>query len=1344
MKQLKQSQFIKNGVEHENISSPETSTISTRVISISVDRYGKFQYTTDGVNYIELDPQTSEISSVDIIYQDESVLPENEPLGTILPAYTNSSLPVKLYEYTENDGWVEKALVNEYSIYYVTDKGTLYVFIGTSFVSTTPEQAIKIISPSSATLTDEEYNTLVANNCVLGTSISGLDWAQAGIILTKPFEYNGTLRGMYIRNSKIGTYLITMSTKTIGNGAQDIVLNQVAQFNGKGVPSYPSNTGTFNLQIVNGAITWSADNSGNFVTLATDQDITGKKTIVDTNISFKNSSASGNASWQAEEDVYGQLTLSRTYNNIKSKMVEFNGNSIKPVGANGNLGSSSQKWQDIYMGGILKDGNNSNYGLALPNTTSYTANETIATEKSVASGYVAKNTTSYSTKRVYGQGTQGDERMIQTSPNAYGQFLVERDANGMFYVNEPTQDTHPATKKYVDDGLATKQDTLTTAQQNAVDSGIDSTLVGQITTNANDITDINDKIPSEATSSNQLADKEFVNSSINNFASYYITKNALGEPFNTKAQLFSASTFYSGGSTRTPTINDYAIVTADETKGVVVSGYASFTTTADYIDYYVIYNNESVLVTDANKDDLGITAGTTIAYESLPTTRYSYQGGTYPNGQWEYLYSLNNTSFTQAQMNALNSGIDSTKVGQISTNASNITSLQSSKANDADVVHLAGAETITGVKTFKGVPVAKQITLVNNVDSPTGNSMYIINDNGYNGKIRFGNRGIMLTSGGQTISPDQNSGSDLGSSSYQWKDLYLSGKLSDGNNANYGVALPDTTSYTENKTIATTDQIPDVSTKMDKADPTGTGSFSLNRKENTTIGLRSVAVGYNTTASANNSFAQGNGTTASFANAHAEGQSSVASGSAAHAEGFSTDATGWFSHAEGNQSTASGGAAHAEGEYTTASGDDAHAEGVNTTASGSYSHAEGYYTTSQRKSQHVFGEYNVLDNGGSGEGTRGTYVEIVGNGTDLNTRSNARTLDWSGNEELTGNIIVKGGKIGDGKNANYKLAIPDTTSWTADKTIATTDQIPDASTMVTINTAQTISGEKTFTGNIKNTGIYYIGSSNAVLSSISGSALTIGDSGATLNFVGSGTLPTYNGSSLALDSGVVHTTGNETIGGTKTFSSDVNIFDTNVSSDDGIKIKNNGIIDAYYNGTLHRMISNVQNTTLSKVGIFVGNHTSGSNDAVVLQSYAQPRPYYRSSSNYGSTLKEIALLDDLYPVGAIYMSTNATSPASLFGGTWTQITDRFLIGAGQNYAVNATGGEATHTLTTDEMPSHRHNFSRPTAGNTWYSSGSKAWWASPLVTDYTGYSGGGQAHNNIPPYYAVYIWRRTA
>ena len=62
-----------------------------------------------------------------------------------------------------------------------------------------------------------------------------------------------------------------------------------------------------------------------------------------------------------------------------------------------------------------------------------------------------------------------------------------------------------------------------------------------------------------------------------------------------------------------------------------------------------------------------------------------------------------------------------------------------------------------------------------------------------------------------------------------------------------------------------------------------------------------------------------------------------------------------------------------------------------------------------------------------------------------------------------------------------------------------------------------------------------------------------------------------------------------------------------------------------------------------------------------------------------------------YPVGAYYMSSDSTSPAVLFGGTWTQITNRFIFAAGSGYSVNSTGGSATKTLVKDNIPSHTHS-----------------------------------------------------
>ena len=156
-----------------------------------------------------------------------------------------------------------------------------------------------------------------------------------------------------------------------------------------------------------------------------------------------------------------------------------------------------------------------------------------------------------------------------------------------------------------------------------------------------------------------------------------------------------------------------------------------------------------------------------------------------------------------------------------------------------------------------------------------------------------------------------------------------------------------------------------------KANPVFTGSFSQNRKADSTIGSLSHAEGYGTTASGNYSHAEGGGTTAS--------------GYCSHAEGSGTTASDYCSHAEGDSTTASGNYSHAEGSGTTAIGVCSHAEGGGTTAIDNYSHAEG--------------KYNIPD-------ASRAYAHIVGNGLSNEKQSNAHTLDWSGNAWFAGDVYV--------------------------------------------------------------------------------------------------------------------------------------------------------------------------------------------------------------------------------------------------------------------------------------------------------------------------------------------------
>ena len=345
--------------------------------------------------------------------------------------------------------------------------------------------------------------------------------------------------------------------------------------------------------------------------------------------------------------------------------------------------------------------------------------------------------------------------------------------------------------------------------------------------------------------------------------------------------------------------------------------------------------------------------------------------------------------------------------------------------------------------------------------------------------------------------------------------LWASGSISisDSNgSAEYksnGIKTPSGTLSFPSKggTIAITSNIPDITTKMDKASAIGTGSFSINRKDGSSVGTKSATLGTNNVASGAYSFAsgsfrtasgtashaEGTGSTVTFssgtifnttakapvgtysygllfskayasehyvcalsgtltkgsnsydivyyqsedgtpdsaiigsnveiptgsgysitlnfaasgASSHSEGNNTSASANSAHAEGYGTVAGADYSHSEGLATIVMGKAAHTEGIETLASGQYSHAEGYKTIASGYESHVEGIKTIANHAAQHVFGRYNVADPSSASVTDLGTYIEIVGNGNYESSRSNARTLDWSGNEVLDGSLTVK-------------------------------------------------------------------------------------------------------------------------------------------------------------------------------------------------------------------------------------------------------------------------------------------------------------------------------------------------
>lgn len=174
-----------------------------------------------------------------------------------------------------------------------------------------------------------------------------------------------------------------------------------------------------------------------------------------------------------------------------------------------------------------------------------------------------------------------------------------------------------------------------------------------------------------------------------------------------------------------------------------------------------------------------------------------------------------------------------------------------------------------------------------------------------------------------------------------------------------------------------------------------------------------------------------------------------------------------------------------------------------------------------------------------------------------------------------------------------------------------------------------------------------------------------------------------------------------------------------------------------------------------------------------------------------------SIVDTVYPIGAIYMSTVNTNPSKLFGGTWTQISGRFLLAADSSHTAGSTGGASSHTITAAEMPAHNHSLNNHvhtvpahthsastgtagahthdvsrlqratvTTGATGYLAqggadtsyptsregnhthnvtvASKPAFNTTAASGNTGNTGSGRAFSTMPPYLAVYVWKRTA
>lgn len=130
-----------------------------------------------------------------------------------------------------------------------------------------------------------------------------------------------------------------------------------------------------------------------------------------------------------------------------------------------------------------------------------------------------------------------------------------------------------------------------------------------------------------------------------------------------------------------------------------------------------------------------------------------------------------------------------------------------------------------------------------------------------------------------------------------------------------------------------------------------------------------------------------------------------------------------------------------------------------------------------------------------------------------------------------------------------------------------------------------------------------------------------------------------------------------------------------------------------------------------------------------------------------------AVVERDHPVGSLYISENATSPAELYGGIWERIEGKFIMGASDTYPAGSTGGSATHRQTAKEVASHAHDIGTNVSGTLMTVPQWKFYITSvSQVTDPNGYecygmatntTGDGEPMNILNPYYSAYIWRRV-
>ena len=225
--------------------------------------------------------------------------------------------------------------------------------------------------------------------------------------------------------------------------------------------------------------------------------------------------------------------------------------------------------------------------------------------------------------------------VIKQNNQTLGSFNANSQSNVEIEIETPTSSTD-----------LSDSDTLVRQNEYSSLENRVGTAEDNISTLQTSVSNIQDVIPQDASANNPMRSENSVNDAVTNMMAYYITKDVQGNPFSTKAELLTATVFYSGGQVRTLQRNDYCNVLSDESQPM---------------------------------DSLG----------NYPTTRYLYNNG------WQFQFVINNTALSAEQLAAINSGITSEKVSQINDNANSLNSLTNTVNNQSNAISLLQNEAHT-------------------------------------------------------------------------------------------------------------------------------------------------------------------------------------------------------------------------------------------------------------------------------------------------------------------------------------------------------------------------------------------------------------------------------------------------------------------------------------------------------------------------------------------------------------------------------------------------------------------------------------------------------------------------